>query len=385
MPKVSFMIVSLMSGVLAYNLFKLAKKSEEVKEEMPAIAPKEAVERLLALDLMELEVGYGLIPLVDASQGGELLQRIKSLRKQLALDMGFIIPAIHIRDNLQLKPNEYSFLLKGVEIAKGELMPGYYLTITPEDREITVKGVQTKEPAFGLPAVWVSEKEKENIQARGLIVVDCATVVTTHLTEIIKSNADELLGRDEVRSLLDNLAITHPKVVEELVPNVIPMGTLQKVSQRLLKERISIRDLLTILETLADYVPITKNVDLLSSYVRQALARTITKQYKDDKGNISVVILSPEVEDRINSSIQHTEYESYLVADPNLIQRIVSNLQKFISSFTTRGLQPIVLCSPKTRIHFKKILERFFPNIVVLSHNEITHDVNINSLGMLEL
>ena len=385
MPKLSFMIISLLSGVLAYNLFKHAKKSEEVKEEVPAIAPKESVERLLALDLMELEVGYGLIPLVDAGQGGELLQRIKSLRKQLALDMGFIIPAIHIRDNLQLKPNEYSFLLKGVEIARGELMPGYYLTISPAEREVTVKGVQTKEPAFGLPAVWVSEKEKENIQARGLIVVDCATVVTTHLTEIIKSNADELLGREEVRSLLDNLAISHPKVVEELVPNVIPMGTLQKVSQRLLKERISIRDLLTILETMADYVPITKNIDLLTSYVRQALARTITKQYKDDKGNISVVILSPEVEDRINSSIQHTEYESYLVADPNLIQRIVSNLQKFIISFTTRGLQPIVLCSPKTTIHFKKILERFFPNIVVLSHNEITHDVNINSLGMLEL
>jgi len=385
MPKVSFMIISLISGVLAYNLFKFKRKAEEVKEEVPAVAPKEAVERLLALDLMELEVGYGLIPLVDAGQGGELLQRIKSLRKQLALDMGFIIPAIHIRDNLQLKPNEYSFLLKGVEIAKGELMPGYYLTITPEDREVTVKGVQTKEPAFGLPAVWVSEKEKENIQARGLIVVDCATVVTTHLTEIIKSHADELLGREEVRSLLDNLAISHPKVVEELVPTVIPMGILQKVSQRLLKERISIRDLLTILETLADYAPITKNVDLLTSYVRQALARSITKQYRDDKGNISVVILSPEVEDRINSSIQHTEYESYLVADPNLIQRIVSNLQKFVSSFTTRGLQPIVLCSPKTRIHFKKILERFFPNIVVLSHNEITHDVNINSLGILEL
>ncbi|HVO65616.1 MAG TPA: flagellar biosynthesis protein FlhA [Syntrophales bacterium] len=385
MPKLSFMIVSLLSGVLAYNLFKYVKKSEEVKEEVPAVAPKESVERILALDLMELEVGYGLIPLVDAGQGGELLQRIKSLRKQLALDMGFIIPAIHIRDNLQLKPNEYSFLLKGVEIAKGELMPGYYLTITPEDREVTVKGVQTQEPAFGLPAVWVSEKEKENIQARGLIVVDCATVVTTHLTEIIKSHADELLGREEVRSLLDNLAISHPKVVEEIVPNIVPMGILQKVSQRLLKERISIRDLLTILETLADYVPITKNVDLLTSYVRQALARTITKQYKDDKGNISVVILSPEVEDRINSSIQHTEYESYLVADPNLIQRIVSNLQKFITTFTTRGLQPIVLCSPKTRTHFKKILERFFPNIVVLSHNEITHDVNINSLGILEL
>jgi flagellar biosynthesis protein FlhA len=384
MPKVSFMIISLLSGFLAYNLFKLAKKKEAIKEEAPVVAAKEPVERLLALDLMELEVGYGLIPFVDAAQGGELLQRIKSLRKQLALDMGFIIPAIHIRDNLQLKPNEYSFLLKGVEIARGELMPGYFLTIAPEDRGTIIKGVETKEPAFGLPAFWVSEKERENIQARGLIVVDCATVVTTHLTEIIKSNADELLGREEVRALLDNLALSHPKIVEELVPNIIPLGTVQKVLQRLLRERISIRDLLTILDTLADYVAITKNVDLLTSYVRQALARTITKQYKDDNGNISVVIVSPEIEDHINNAIQHTEHESYLVADPNLIQRIVNNLQRFINTFTARGLQPIVLCSPKTRIHLRKVLERFFPNIVILSHNEITHDVNINSLGMVE-
>jgi flagellar biosynthesis protein FlhA len=385
MPKVSFMIISLLSGFLAFNLFKFAKKTEAIKEEAPVVTTKESVERLLALDLMELEVGYGLIPLVDAAQGGELLQRIKSLRKQLAMDMGFIIPAIHIRDNLQLKPNEYSFLLKGVEIAKGELMLGNFLTIAPEGRGPIIKGVETKEPAFGLPAFWVSEKEKENIQARGLIVVDCATVVTTHLTEIIKSNADELLGREEVRALLDNLALSHPKVVEELVPNVIPLGTVQKVLQRLLRERISIRDLLTILDTLADYVAITKNVDLLTSYVRQALARTISKQYKDDKGNISVVIVSPEIEDRINNAIQHTEYESYLVADPNMIQRIVNNLQRFITTFTTRGLQPIVLCSPKTRIHLRKALDRFFPNIVILSHNEITHDVNINSLGMVDL
>jgi flagellar biosynthesis protein FlhA len=385
MPKVSFMIISLITGVLAYNLFKVVKKTEEVREEAPTVAPKESVEKLLALDLMELEVGYGLISLVDAGQGGELLQRIKSLRKQLAMEMGFIIPAIHIRDNLQLKPNEYAFLLKGVEITRGELMPGYYLAITPEDRGVTIKGVQTKEPAFGLPAVWLNEKEKENIQAKGVIVVDCATVITTHLTELIKSHADELLGREEVRSLLDNLAISHPKVVEELVPNVISLGTVQKVLQRLLKERISIRDLLTILETLADYLPITKNVDLLTSYVRQALARTISKQYKDEKGNISVVMLSPEIEEHINNSIQHTEHESYLIADPNLIQRIVSNLQKFMNTFSTRGLQPIIVCSPKTRIHLKKVLERFFPGIIVLSHNEITHDVNINSLGMVEL
>jgi flagellar biosynthesis protein FlhA len=385
MPKVPFIIISLISGALAYNLFKFAKKKEEIKEEAPAVVPKESVEKLLALDLMELEVGYGLIPLVDATQGGELLQRIKSLRKQLATDMGFIIPAIHIRDNLQLKPNEYLLLLKGVEITRGELMPGYWLAITPEEKGVIIKGMQTKEPAFGLPAVWVNEKEKENIQAKGVVVVDCATIITTHLTEIIKSHADELLGRDEVRSLVDNLAIIYPKVVEELVPSVIQIGTLQKVLQRLLKERVSVRDLLTILETLADYVPITKNVDLLTSYVRQALARTISKQYKDDRGNISVVMLSPEIEDRINSAIQHTEHESYLIADPNLIQKIIGNLQKFVGTFTTRGLQPIVLCSPKTRIHVKKVLERFFPNIIVLSHNEITHDVNISSLGMVEL
>ncbi len=385
MPKVPFIIISLISGALAYNLFKFAKKKEEIKEEAPAVVPKESVEKLLALDLMELEVGYGLIPLVDATQGGELLQRIKSLRKQLATDMGFIIPAIHIRDNLQLKPNEYLLLLKGVEITRGELMPGYWLAITPEEKGVIIKGMQTKEPAFGLPAVWVNEKEKENIQAKGVVVVDCATIITTHLTEIIKSHADELLGRDEVRSLLDNLAISYPKVVEELVPSIIQIGTLQKVLQRLLKERVSVRDLLTILETLADYVPITKNVDLLTSYVRQALARTISKQYKDDRGNISVVMLSPEIEDRISSAIQHTEHESYLIADPNLIQKIIGNLQKFVGTFTTRGLQPIVLCSPKTRIHVKKVLERFFPNIIVLSHNEITHDVNISSLGMVEL
>lgn len=385
MPKVSFIIISLISGALAYHLFKIAKKTDEVKEEAPVVAPKDSAERLLALDLMELEVGYGLIPLVDAGQGGELLQRIKSLRKQLATDMGFIIPAIHIRDNLQLKPNEYSFLLKGVEIARGELMPGYWLAITHEDRSMPIKGIQTKEPAFGLPAVWVNEKEKENIQAKGIIVVDCATVATTHFTEIIKTHADELVGREEVRSLLDNLAISHPKVVEEIVPGIVSLGTIQKVLQRLLKERISVRDLLTILETLADYAPITKNVDLLTSYVRQALSRSISKQYKDDRGSISVVMLSPAIEDHINNAVQHTDHESYLVADPNLIQRIVNNLHKFMGAFTARGLQPIILCSPKTRIHVKKVLDRFFPNIVVLSHNEITHDVSINSLGMVEL
>jgi flagellar biosynthesis protein FlhA len=262
-------------------------------------------------------------------------------------------------------------------------MPGHWLALT-SDKTPRVKGIDTKEPAFGLPAVWISEKEKESVQARGVVVVDPATVVTTHLTELIKSHSDELLGRQEVQSLLDNLAKTYPRVVEELVPKVVSAGTIHRVLQRLLRERISIRDLLTVLETLADYAPLTKNIDILTGYVRQALARTITKQYRDVEGNITVVMLSPEIEEKISHSIQHTEFESYLTVDPNWVQKIVRSVQKYIGTFTSRGLQPIVLCSPGARIHFRKVLEKFFPNIIVLSHNEITHDVNIKSLGIVE-
>ena len=384
MPKFSFFVIAAGAGLLAFRLMKAAVPAEQaVGEEAPPPSPIETVDSLLPLDLLEIEVGYGLIGLVDMAQGGELLQRIKTLRRQSALEMGFVIPAIHIRDNLQLKPNQYSVILKGVEIARGELMPGHWLALT-SDKGPRIKGVDTKEPAFGLPAVWISEREKESVQARGVVVVDPATVVTTHLTELIKSHSDELLGRQEVQSLIDNLAKTYPRVVEELVPKVVSAGTIHRVLQRLLRERISIRDLLTVLETLADYAPLTKNIDILTGYVRQALARTITKQYRDSEGNISVVMLSPEIEDKISHSVQHTEFESYLTVDPNWVQKIVRSVQKYIGTFTSRGLQPIVLCSPGARIHFRKVLEKFFPNIIVLSHNEITHDVNIKSLGIVE-
>jgi flagellar biosynthesis protein FlhA len=385
MPKISFFAISAVAGAFAFKLFKTASAAKEKEEEaQPPTTPRESVETLLPLDLMELEVGYGLIHLVDAAQGGELLERIRALRRQLAVEMGIIVPAIHIRDNLQLKPNEYSIILKGVEIAGGELVPGHYLVIAADDRGLKLKGIETKEPAFGLPAVWVGEKEKESAQAKGYVVVDPATVVTTHLTEVIKSHADELLRREEVRSLLDNLAAGHPKVVEELVPNVLSLGLIQKVLQRLLRERVPIRDLLTILETLADYVNLTKNVDILTGYVRQALARTITKQYRDTKGDITVVTLAPALEEAISRAVQHTEYESYVAADPDLIQKVITGLQKYIPQFTSRGLQPVVLCSPQTRIHLRNIVERFFPNLAVISHNEVTRDVNIKSLGMVE-
>jgi len=383
MPKFSFILIGLLTGTLAWKLYQASRRVEAVKEETPPAASVDTVENLLPLDMMELEVGYGLIPLVDSSQGGELLHRIRALRKQLALDMGFVIPAIHIRDNLQLKPNKYSLIVKGIEVARGEVMPDHWLALASE-KGAKIKGIETREPAFGLPAVWVTEKEKESVQSKGYVVVDPATVMTTHLTEVIKSHSDELLGRQEVQALLDNLAKTHPKVVEELVPKVVPLGTVQRVMQRLLKERISIRDLLTILETLADYGVMTKNLDVLTTYVRQALARTITRQYKDGDGNISVVVLSPDIEDKIGRSLQHTEYESYCTGDPNWIQKMVRGVQKFTADFSAKGLQPIFLCSPISRVHFRKMMEKFFPGIVVLSHNEITHDVNIRSLGMLD-
>jgi flagellar biosynthesis protein FlhA len=384
MPKFSFLVVAAGAAFLAFRLMKSAVPAEQEKEdELPVPTPIETVDSLLPLDLLEIEVGYGLIGLVDVSQGGELLQRIKSLRRQLAQEMGFVIPAIHIRDNLQLKPNQYCVILKGVEIARGEMMPGHWLALT-SDKAQKVRGIDTKEPAFGLPAVWITEKEKESVQARGIVVVDPSTVVTTHLTELIKSHSDELLGRQEVQSLVDNLAKTYPKVVEELVPKVVSVGTIHRVLQRLLRERISIRDLLTVLETLADYAPLTKNIDILTGYVRQALSRSITRQYRDGEGNITVVMLSPEIEDKIGHSVQHTEFESFLSVDPNWVQKVVRGVQKYVGTFTSRGLQPIVLCSPGSRIHFRKVLEKFFPNIVVLSHNEITHDVNIKSLGIVE-
>jgi flagellar biosynthesis protein FlhA len=386
MPKMSFLIVAAVIAFAAYRVVKsiAAKKLEEEAKEMEAPEVTEPVDAIAPLDAMGLEVGYALIPMVDASQGGELLQRIKALRRQLATEMGFIMPAIHIRDNLKLKPDEYSVLLKGVEVARGSVMVGHHLVISTDEKGMKISGIPTKEPAFGLPAMWVTDRDKDSIMAKGYVVVDPATVITTHLTELTKTYADELMGRQEVQSLVDNLEQLYPRVVKEIVPKVIPINLLLRVLQRLLRERISIRDLLTIIETMGEYVAMTKNADILTGYVRQALGRAITKQYQDRDGNINVMIMSPDIEDKISRSIQHTEHESFVTPDPNLVKKMVSNLQKMISTFASSGLQPIVLCSPNTRIHFRKVLEKFYPNLVFLAHNEIAREANIKSLGMVE-
>lgn len=386
MPKLSFILVSAGIGYLGYKFYRSADKIKATEEAvMPVPVQEEPEDLLTPLDVLALEVGYGLIPLVDTGQGGELLQRIKTMRKQLALEMGFIVPAIHIRDNLQLNANRYSVVLKGVEIANGDLMLGHFMAIQTDEQGSKIKGIETKEPAFGLPAVWIPEKEKESVSSKGYVVVDPPTVITTHLMEIIKLHADELMGRKEVQALIDNLSKMYPKVIDELVPKTVPYGILQKVMQRLLRERVSIRDLYSIIETLSDYVPMTKNVDVLTGYVRQALARTITKQYLDQTGGLTVMMISPDIEDTISQSIQHTEHESYLNPDPIMIRKIVNNVQKLINPFTTKGLQPIILCSPSIRIHLRNIMEKFFPNIVVISHNEVVRETAIKSLGMVEL
>jgi flagellar biosynthesis protein FlhA len=387
MPKASFIIVSAIIAFVAYRVIMIINKNKEAEaaEEEAAPVAADTIDSVAPLDAMGFEVGYGLIPLVDSGQGGELLHRIKALRRQLALEMGFIIPSIHIRDNLKLKPDEYSVLLKGIEVARGNIIMGHYLTISADEQDIKIKGIPAKEPAFGLPAMWINERDKDSIQAKGYVVVDPATVVTTHLTELVKSYADEILGRREVQELLDNLDQQYPKMVKDIIPKIVPITVVHRVLQRLLRERISIRDLATIIETIGEYATITKNADILTGYVRQNLARSITKQYQDREGNITVMVMSPDIEDKISHSIQHTDFESFVVPDPNIVKKLVTNLQRLANAFTSSGLQPIILCSPNTRIHFRKILEKFYPTMVILSHNEITRETNIKSLGMVEL
>ncbi len=387
MPKASFFIVSAIVAFFAFRIVSTINKAKEQEkiEQEAAPASVEAVDTIAPLDALGLEVGYGLIPLVDSAQGGELLHRIKALRHQLASELGFIVPAIHIRDNLKLKPDEYNVLLKGIEIARGNIMMGHHLVISADDQDMKIKGIPAKEPAFGLPAMWIAERDKDSAQSKGYVVVDAATVMTTHLTELIKTYADEILGRNEVQALLDNLDEQYPKMVKEIVPKIVPVTVVHRVLQRLLRERISIRDLMTIVETIGEYATITKNADILTGYVRQNLGRSITKQYQDKDGTITVMLMSPDVEDKINRSIQHTDYESFVLPDPNIVKKLVTSLQRLVNTFTTSGLQPIILCSPNTRIHFRKILEKFYPSMVILSHNEITREANVKSLGMVEL
>ncbi len=389
LPHLAFFFLSAISGTVAYLTFQA---EEEVVQDKLAEAEAEAqkpvterVETLLPLDTMELEIGYELIPLVDASQDGELLDRIKSIRRQFALELGFIVPPLHIRDNLQLKPNEYTMLIKGVKVAGGELWMNHLLAMDPGTGVEPIPGTKTVEPTFGLPALWISEANKERAKAAGYTVVEVSTVLTTHIKEVIKTHAHELLGRQEVSSLLDNYKELSPKIIEELVPNILTLGQVQKVMQNLLSENISIRDIGTVLETLADWGGVTKDTDVLTEYVRAALSRPITMQFLTDEGKLPVMTLAKETEDNVAESVKQTQHGSYLAMEPIAAQKLIDLLKKEIEKFTMLNYQPVLVTSPAIRLHLRRLTERFIPNLAILSQNEITPDANIETLGTVGL
>ena len=390
LPGIPFMVLAGLCGFIAWNLHRGQEVEQEVQQvEQKAKAKKEAttpenIVSLLQVDPMELEIGYSLIPLVDTGQGGDLLDRIVMIRRQCALELGLVVPTIRIRDNIQIKPNAYIIKLKGVEIARGELMLDHYLAMNSGTVFEEVSGIETTEPAFGLPALWISETEREQAELNGYTVVDAVSVLATHLTEIIKEHAAEILGRQETQNLLDNLRKTNSALVDEVVPNLLSVGEVQKVLANLLHERISIRDMSTILEVLADYGIATKDTDVLTEYVRHAMARHITQQNVQN-GVLPCITLDPAIENKIAGSVQRTEHGSYVSLDPDSMQKLLTVLQEELRKLTDQGYQPIVLTSPTVRPYFRNLVERSIPGLIVLSHAEIEQNVEIQILGVVKI
>ena len=361
-----------------------AKPEHKARAQQKQATSPENIVSLLQVDPMELEIGYSLIPLVDTGQGGDLLDRIVMIRRQCALELGLVVPTIRIRDNIQIKPNAYIIKLKGVEIAKGELMLDHYLAMNSGTVFEEVPGIETTEPAFGLPALWIPDSEREQAELNGYTVVDAVSVLATHLTEVIKSHASEILGRQEAQNLVDNLKKTNETLVKEVVPDLLTVGEVQKVLQNLLAERISIRDMETIFEVLSDYARATKDTESLTEYVRHAMARQIT-QANVQNGQLPCVTLDPALENRIAGGVQRTDHGSYVSLDPDSMKRLVTSLDTELQKLTNMGYQPIVLTSPAVRLYFRKLVERSVPGIIVLSQDEIEQSVEIQILGVVKI
>jgi flagellar biosynthesis protein FlhA len=325
------------------------------------------------------------VNIVDAEQNGDLLERIANIRKQFALDLGIIVPPLRVHDNLELKPGDYQVLLKGIPIGQGSLMVGSLLAMDPGNTSHRIKGVPTKEPAFGLDAIWISQSQKEEATEAGYTVVDLSTVIATHLTEMIRAHAQDLLGRQELQGLLDGLKQSAPKVIEDLIPGVLPVSTVLKVLKNLLREGVSIRDLRSILESLSEMGSLTKDPMLLTEHVRSALARSITRKLTDGSGELKLLTLDREIEERIASSIIQTDQGAQLSIDPEFVRAFISELNQKAMEIAAESSQTIVLCSPVIRMHLRGLLEKFIPNVVVLSHNEITPNINIRALDTVRL
>jgi flagellar biosynthesis protein FlhA len=362
-------------------------KQEEQKieeQEVEEIRKPENVVSLLQVDPIELEFGYAIIPLADKNQGGDLLDRVVMIRRQLAIELGVIVPTIRLRDNIQLNPNQYVIKIKGVEVASGELMLDHFMAMNPGTAEEEIDGIPTYEPAFGLAAVWIHESQRDRAEMLGYTVVDPPSIVATHMTEIIKRHVHELLSRQDVQTLVDNVKSTCPAVVEELIPKVMSLGEIQKVLSNLLREGVSIRDMVTILETLADYAPITRDTDMLTEYVRQSLGRAISRTYIN-QSNADVITLDPKLEQLIMDSVQRTEAGSYIAMDPAMSNKIVNKAAAMTEKIAQSGKMPIILASPMVRLYFKRLTENSIPGLVVLSYNELDPALEVNSVGMVSV
>lgn len=390
---IGLVITTPIAAALAFGGYQLSKAStqpddqfvenEEDAEQEDMKSPENVV-NLLNIDAIEFEFGYGLIPLADVNQGGDLLDRIVMIRRQLALELGIVIPVVRIRDNIQLEPNAYRLKIKGNEMAKGELLLDHYLAMSPGGEDM-IEGIDTIEPSFGLPAKWITEEVKEQAEILGYTVVDPPSVVSTHITEVIKVNAYELLGRQETKQLIDHLQESYPILVEEVTPNPLSVGEVQKVLAKLLKEFVSIRNLPVIFETLADYGRMTTDTDLLAEYCRQALARQITNQYAEDNSPLKVITVSGKVEKLIADSIQQTEHGNFMSLDPNDSQAILEAAASQIEQLSMMQQTPIILCSPAVRMYVRQLTERYFPQVPVLSYNELDANVEVQSTGMVNI
>jgi flagellar biosynthesis protein FlhA len=385
LPLVPFWVMGIIFSIMAYATYKftITKAEEavlaETKDKLKPEGP-ERVEQLLKVDPLGLEVGYGLIPLLDVNQGGTVLERIKALRRQMASELGIVVPPIRIRDNLQLPPNIYRVQLRGEEIARSEVQPGMFLAMNPGTATEDIQGTATTEPAFGLPAFWIQDNQRDHAQLLGYTVVDGATVITTHISELIKQQAPELVGRPEMQQLLESLKESSPKLVEELVPNVVPVGVIQKVVQNLLRERVPVRDLGRILEATADAIAITRDPLTITEYVRQHLGRSLTSPHLSENNELGVLVLDAQLEQTIQQGIETTDRGSFLALDPGKLQELLSRIASGVTSLLP-GAQPVLLTNPVVRPHLRRLLERALPHLVVLSHSEIPMDVRVINLG----
>ncbi|HLR66160.1 flagellar biosynthesis protein FlhA [Virgibacillus alimentarius] len=391
---INFFLTTILSSLLALSGYLLLKQTQE-KEEMndedeveaegSAMNTPENVVNLLNMDPIEFEFGYGLIPIVDANQGGDLLERIVMIRRQLAIELGVVIPVVRIRDNIQLNPNEYRLRIKGNEITSGELLLDHFLAMAPDIDNDDLDGIDTKEPAFGLPAKWISENNKDEAELSGYTVVDPPSVVSTHITEAIKQHAHILLGREETKQLIDHLRESYPILTEEVTPEPLSIGEIQKVLSKLLKENISIRNLPIIFETLADFSKLTNDTELLAEYVRQSLSSQITKQYANEKMSLKVITVSGKIEKMIAENVQQSEHGNYLSLDPDTQEAIIKNIHAEVEKLTIQEEISVILCSPAIRMYLKQLLDRFLPQVVVLSYNELEPDVHVQSVGVVNV